>query len=93
MVWINGFNLGRYWPVVGPQQTLYLPAPLLKLPPETNTFILFELEGAPDECVPTADADYFNNCNVYLTDTHVINAETPYKNTQADAWERKKPRF
>ena len=28
MVFVNGFNLGRYWKV-GPQNTLYLPAPLL----------------------------------------------------------------
>lgn len=28
-VWVNGFNLGRYW-IVGPQQSLYLPAPVLK---------------------------------------------------------------
>jgi beta-galactosidase len=27
--WLNGFNLGRYWEV-GPQGTLYIPAPLLK---------------------------------------------------------------
>lgn len=29
VVFINGFNLGRYWNV-GPQRTLYLPAPLLR---------------------------------------------------------------
>jgi beta-galactosidase len=29
MVWINGRCLGRYWKI-GPQQTLYLPAPWLK---------------------------------------------------------------
>lgn len=28
-VWINGHNLGRYWSI-GPQQTLYVPAPWLK---------------------------------------------------------------
>ena len=27
-MFVNGFNLGRYWSV-GPQQTLYIPAPLL----------------------------------------------------------------
>ncbi len=27
--WLNGFNLGRYWNI-GPQNTLYIPAPLLK---------------------------------------------------------------
>ncbi|RCK70686.1 beta-galactosidase [Desertihabitans brevis] len=27
-VYLNGFNLGRYWNPAGPQQTLYAPAPL-----------------------------------------------------------------
>jgi beta-galactosidase len=39
-VWLNGFNLGRYW-ARGPQQTLYVPAPLLK--PGQNELIVFEL--------------------------------------------------
>ena len=30
VVFINGFNLGRYWHV-GPQRTLYIPAPLMRL--------------------------------------------------------------
>ncbi len=29
VVWINGHNLGRYWDI-GPQQTIYVPAPWLK---------------------------------------------------------------
>lgn len=29
VVFVNGFNIGRYWKV-GPQQTLYIPAPLLR---------------------------------------------------------------
>ncbi len=29
LVWVNGFNLGRYWDR-GPQRTLYLPGPLLR---------------------------------------------------------------
>ena len=29
IVVINGFNLGRYWSI-GPQKTLYVPAPILK---------------------------------------------------------------
>lgn len=28
-VFVNGFNLGRYWNE-GPQKTLYVPAPILK---------------------------------------------------------------
>jgi beta-galactosidase len=38
-VWINGFNIGRYWEV-GPQKTLYVPAPLLKK--GKNEIIIFE---------------------------------------------------
>ena len=26
LVWVNGFNLGRYWSAQGPQETLYIPA-------------------------------------------------------------------
>ena len=39
-VFVNGFNLGRYWSV-GPQRTLYLPAPLLKT--GDNRIEVFEL--------------------------------------------------
>ncbi|MDR0697196.1 MAG: beta-galactosidase [Christensenellaceae bacterium] len=40
-VWINGFNLGRYWEI-GPQKTLYLPGSLLH---ENNEIVILELEG------------------------------------------------
>ncbi|XP_003962025.1 beta-galactosidase-1-like protein [Takifugu rubripes] len=45
-VWINGINLGRYWPSRGPQQTLYVPGPLLSATKPNNITVL-ELEGAP----------------------------------------------
>ncbi|XP_077473456.1 beta-galactosidase-1-like protein [Stigmatopora argus] len=45
-VWLNGFNLGRYWPARGPQQTLYVPGPLLSTTRPNNITVL-ELEGAP----------------------------------------------
>ncbi len=41
MIWINGFNLGRYWDI-GPQERLYVPGELLK---EENTIEIFELYG------------------------------------------------
>ncbi|XP_077548500.1 beta-galactosidase-like [Haemaphysalis longicornis] len=47
VAFINGINLGRYWPVSGPQITLYVPAPFLKPHPEKNHVMLFEIEGAP----------------------------------------------
>ena len=29
-IFVNGFNVGRYWPLVGPQITMYIPKDLLK---------------------------------------------------------------
>ncbi|WP_442604352.1 glycoside hydrolase family 35 protein [Paenibacillus sp. KN14-4R] len=52
VVYVNGFNLGRYWEV-GPQQTLYVPAPLLR--EGENEIVLFELHGAKDYCVTLQD--------------------------------------
>lgn len=43
VIFINGFNLGRYWNV-GPQQNYYLPGPLLKQ--GQNEIIVFELHKA-----------------------------------------------
>lgn len=43
IVFVNGFNLGRYWHV-GPQQTLYLPGELLK---ENNVIEILELHYSP----------------------------------------------
>ncbi len=44
VVWVNGFNLGRYW-IVGPQQSLYLPGPILKAGNgQVNEIVVLELE-------------------------------------------------
>ncbi len=40
VVWVNGHNLGRYWDV-GPQHTLYCPAPWLKK--GENEIVVFDL--------------------------------------------------
>lgn len=40
-VFVNGFNLGRYW-FVGPQQSLYLPGTVIK--DGTNDVVVLELE-------------------------------------------------
>ncbi|WP_145037765.1 beta-galactosidase [Paenibacillus sp. Y412MC10] len=55
VVWVNGFNLGRYWEQ-GPQAALYLPGPLLKQ--GRNEILVFELhhtETASIELVDTPD--------------------------------------
>jgi len=52
VVWINGFNLGRYWKI-GPQETLYVPGELLK---EENTIEVLELY-TPNEDVSVEFCD------------------------------------
>jgi hypothetical protein len=47
VAYVNGKNLGRYWPVVGPQGTLYVPAPFLKK--GKNHVVLLELEYIPEK--------------------------------------------
>ncbi len=39
-VFVNGHNLGRYWTTKGPQQTLYVPAPILVS--DRNEIVVFE---------------------------------------------------
>ncbi|GAA4951044.1 beta-galactosidase [Nonomuraea thailandensis] len=45
LVWVNGFLLGRHWEI-GPQVTLYCPAPLLRA--GVNTVTVLELERLGD---------------------------------------------
>ena len=40
-IWVNGFNLGRYWEI-GPTETLYLPSTVLKK--GKNEIVVFEQE-------------------------------------------------
>ncbi|XP_058496381.1 beta-galactosidase-like [Solea solea] len=66
-IWINGFNLGRYWPVRGPQVTLFVPAHILSTAAPNNVTVL-ELENAPCSSGP---------CIVEFTDAPIINATIP----------------
>ncbi|NXD83220.1 BGAL galactosidase, partial [Halcyon senegalensis] len=45
-IWINGFNLGRYWPARGPQLTLFVPRNIFVLSAPNNITVL-ELERSP----------------------------------------------
>ena len=53
-VTVNGINLGRYWKV-GPQRSLYLPAPFLK---EENEIFVFEQEGSRVESLNIGSRHY-----------------------------------
>jgi beta-galactosidase len=52
IVFINGFNLGRYWDI-GPTKTMYIPAPLLRT--GKNEIMIFELEGTENLSVEFVD--------------------------------------
>jgi beta-galactosidase len=45
-VFLNGFNLGRYWNAAGPQRTLYAPAPCWRV--GSNELVVVEFTGAGD---------------------------------------------
>ncbi|XP_022079919.1 beta-galactosidase-like [Acanthaster planci] len=67
---INGFNLGRYWPAEGPQMTLYVPAVVLNA--TTNTLILFETEHSPCKA-----SNPFSVCVVEFVDKPILNSTIP----------------
>ena len=51
-VFVNGFNIGRYWNV-GPQATLYVPAPMLKA--GANEIVVFEAHRCGEPIVEFLD--------------------------------------
>lgn len=61
-IWINGFNLGRFWPARGPQVTLFVPTNILSNSAPNNITVL-ELEAAPCTNGP---------CTVEFTDTPIL---------------------
>ncbi|XP_047387747.1 beta-galactosidase [Sciurus carolinensis] len=65
-VWINGFNLGRYWPAQGPQMTLFVPQHILTTSAPNNITVL-ELERAP------CSTHGWEMCTVELVDKPIIN--------------------
>ncbi|XP_071541373.1 beta-galactosidase-like [Panulirus ornatus] len=68
LAWVNDFCLGRYWPVVGPQVTLYVPQGVLRK--GTNKLLVLELENAPCQTP--------NTCHVTLQDTPELDGPTPH---------------
>ena len=68
VAYINGINLGRYWPVMGPQQTLYVPGAWIKPECQENTLVMFEQDGAP-----------FRNPMVKLIKNPILDGPTPFK--------------
>lgn len=76
VAFLNGFNLGRYWPIVGPQITLYTPSILFQASPKVNHLTLLELEHSP--------CDKSESCKVQFVDKPVINGTTPLNKSLKD---------
>lgn len=68
IAFLNGINLGRYWPIMGPQQTLYVPGCWIKPRCQTNNLVLFEQEAAP-----------LHAPKVKLVKHHIIDGPIPKK--------------
>ena len=79
VAFINGRNLGRYWPVVGPQRTLYVPSVYIQGECEVNEVLLFEQERPG--CAEVEDGspgrvDY-EKCEVKFVTVPDIDGPTP----------------
>ncbi|XP_045708436.1 beta-galactosidase-1-like protein isoform X1 [Phyllostomus hastatus] len=76
-VWINGFNLGRYWTKRGPQQTLYVPRPLLFPRGALNKITLLELENVPPQPqIQFLDSPILNS-TLHKTYIYSLSDDTP----------------
>lgn len=60
-VWVNGHSLGRYWNI-GPQQTLYIPAPWLKK--GKNKIVVFEMEDTGNRTLCGHDRPILNTVGI-----------------------------
>ncbi|KAF8777677.1 beta-galactosidase-like [Argiope bruennichi] len=69
VAFLNNFNLGRYWPIVGPQVTLYAPSIYFQASPTVNQITLIEFENSP--------CGNKDTCTVQFVDTPVVNGTTP----------------
>ena len=76
---IQHFNLGRYWPMLGPQKTLWIPADKIAEPPLETKVTLLELERAPCHLTgyvtsePGGSTAQQATCAVSFQETAVLN--------------------
>ena len=59
VVWVNGYNLGRYWNV-GPQETIYVPGEWLK--PGNNEIVVLELTKPQQAILRGTDRPLLADC-------------------------------
>jgi beta-galactosidase len=73
MVWVNGYNLGRFWKI-GPQQTLYMPGCWLKK--GANEIIVLDLEGPSTPRVAGISRPILDKINNYDVLIHRKSGQT-----------------
>lgn len=73
MVWVNGYNLGRFWKI-GAQQTLYVPGCWLKK--GTNEIIVLDLEGPSVPKIAGIDHPILDKINNYDVLVHRKSGQT-----------------
>lgn len=76
VLFINGFNVGRYWPTEGPQQTLYVPATILKGNCQQNMVVIFEQDQA--KCYKKKNR---SSCTIEFVTEPRINGPVPVQLT------------
>ena len=67
VAYVNKYNLGRYWPVMGPQVTLYTPGVWLN-PSGTNSLTMIELLSSP--------CGNEQSCSIELVDYPILDKPT-----------------
>ena len=67
---VNGFNLGWYWPSIGPQNHYYVPGP--RLQKGKNEIILIEAESVPDHPQGQSTHRFSTNEDLYSDSGHEI---------------------
>ncbi|KAL7301481.1 hypothetical protein TKK_0005919 [Trichogramma kaykai] len=70
-VYVNGYNLGRYWPSVGPQVTLYVPAAFLRK--GQNSVVVLELEYVPQNRIMKLQGSPILDYSLELAKDHYNN--------------------
>ena len=75
-VFINGVNIGRYWPVVGPQQTLYIPGSVMST--GASKLMLVELDNSPCEFPETCFVEFVSIPAINGTVNPIMKSSTKF---------------
>ncbi|CAH9073495.1 unnamed protein product [Cuscuta epithymum] len=70
IAFINGFNIGRFWPSFGPQCNLYVPAPILHK--GENLVVILELEAANPHLLVTSVEQPDFTCGSTSSNVHQL---------------------